>query len=496
MSVTYDDKNRQVVPRCLEYSTACSLKLLKVIRKQEEIQHTGLQDSNARQEWLDRPSIDTAVDFVGEALILKDFKSEEAIKTANYIISKAKSPSFLIRQLAGHFLEPKPLKWAEPSEIQSEHESREDIARLKKSVRMYPENSIAWSDLSLHYATLGQVDKAKTAMKVALYLGNNNRFILRSASRCFMHLGEPDRAIAILNRSGRCAIDPWIASAEIAIAERTGLKSRSISKARDLIKNENLTPLSKSELAISLGTLEMKGGSVKHAKKFMKQALIDPTENALAQAEWMVNQLKIDVDAMVQLRSIVPASYEATAVHLYYKKQFEQSLKAAEMWGKFQFLSSRPIIISMFLSSTHLDNDSKAIDIFNNALPAQIQNPLVINNYAFALARIGLTEVAATALSKININEVSDDEKLTLTATYGLVSFREGDIEQGRKLYSTAVRGFELINNFRSAARATYYWAVEEKRIKSQNAESKIREAKGRIERHNVFDFEDLVKKL
>lgn len=496
MSVTYDDKNRQVTPRCLEYSTACSLGLLRVIRKQEQIQKTGLEDSNARQEWLDGPSIATAVDFVAEALILKEFKSEEAIEAANYILNKGRAYSFLIRQLAGHFLEPKPLKWVEPSGIQSINERWEDIARLKKSVRIYPENPIAWSDLSLYYATLGQVDKSKMAMKVALYLGNNNRFILRSASRCFMHLGEPDRAIAILNRSGRCAIDPWIASAEIAIAERTGLKSRSISKARDLIKNENLTPLSRSELAISLGTLEMKGGSVKLAKKLMNQALIDPTENALAQAEWMVNQLKIDVDKMVKLRSVVPASYEATAVYFYYKKQFEQSLKAAEMWGKFQFLSARPIIVSMFLSSTHLDNDLKAVNIFENALPAQIENPLVINNYAFALARIGLTEDAAIALSKIDLNKVSDDEKLALIATSGLISFREEDFELGRELYSKAVKGFELINNLRLAAVATYYWAVEEKRIKSQNAESKIREAKGRIERHNVFELEDLVKKL
>lgn len=496
MSVTYDDKNRQVIPRCLEYSTACSLDLLRVIRKQEQIQKTGLQDSNARQEWLDRPSIATAVDFVAEALIIKEFESEEAIEAANYILNKERACSFLIRQLASHFLEPKPLKWAEPLEIQSINESREDIARLKKSVRMYPENPIAWSDLSLYYATLGQVDKSKMAMKVALNLGNNNRFILRSASRCFMHLGEPDRAIAILNRSGICAIDPWIASAEIAIAERTGLKSRSISKARDLIKNENLTPLSKSELAISLGTLEMKGGSVKLAKKFMNQALIDPTENALAQAEWMVTQLKIDVDAMVQLRSIVPASYEAAAVHLYYKKQFEQSLKAAEMWGKFQFLSSRPIIISMFLSSAFLNDDLKAIYIFENSLPAQRNDPLAINNYAFSLARIGRIKDALKELSEADFSDISDDEKLTITATNGLICFRKGNIEEGRKLYSMAIRGFEFLNDRRSAAMAAYYWAVEEKRIQSQYAESTVRDAKSRIDRFNVFDFEDLAKKL
>jgi len=496
MSVTYDDKNRQVIPRCMEYSTACALDLLRVIRKQDKIQITGLEDSNARQDWLDRPSIAAAVDFVAEALILKEFESEEAIEAAKYILSKERAYSLLIRQLASHFIEPKRLKWEETFEFQSINESREDIARIKKSVRMHPVNPIAWSDLSLYYATLGQVNKSKNAMKVALKLGNNNRFILRSASRCFMHMGEPDRAVKLLNDSGICAIDPWIASAEIAIAERNGLKSRSINKAKNLVKNENFTPLSRSELAMSLGTAEMKYGSVKKAKKLMNQSLVEPTENALAQAEWMATQLKIDVYEMVQLRSIVPASYEATAVHLYYKKEFEQSLRAAEMWGRFQFLSSRPIIVSMFLSSTHLENDKKAIDIFNNALPAQRENVLVMNNYAFALARIGLINEAVDAMNKINISEVTDDDKITLTATSGLICFREGEYEIGRKLYDKAVKEFESIKNLRSAAMATYYWAAEEKRIKSENAEEKIKEAKRGIEKQKVFELEDLAKRL
>jgi len=65
------------------------------------------------------------------------------------------------------------------------------------------------------------------------------------------------------------------------------------------------------------------------------------------------------------------ASVEATAVHTYYCKEFAESLKASKKWGIFQFLSSRPSILSMFISSTILNDDLGAIDIFNNALPAQ-----------------------------------------------------------------------------------------------------------------------------
>lgn len=496
MSVIYDDTNRQVVPRCVTYATACSLGLLRVNRKQEQVDKTEVTDSDARKEWIENPRIAAAVDLVGEALILKDFQSNDAIKAAKYILSKAPLSSLLIRQLANHFLEAPASVWMEANQVREADADREDIARLKKSVRNYPENPLAWSDLSLSYATLGQTEKSKMAMRVATNLARNNRFILRSASRCFMHLGEPDRAVAILNKSGLCALDPWIASAEIAISEGAGLKSKCIGKARHLIDNNNLTPFSRSELALSIGTIEMKSGSVRRAKKNIRQALIDPTENALAQTEWAASTFKVDFNDLIRLRNTVPASYEATAVHSFYGKEFAESLKASEKWGRFQSLSSRPVILSTFLSSCMLNDDLGAINIYNNSLPAQRASPLAINNYAFALARIGRTDDARKALNTALRYEPSREEKLVITATFGLIRFREGYVEEGRKFYTDAGRGFELIKDFRSAAIATYYWAVEEKGINSQNAESKIKEAKREIERHNVFEFIDLAKKL
>jgi tetratricopeptide (TPR) repeat protein len=496
MSVRYDDSNRQVIPRCLPYAIACSLGLLRITRRREQVYKTEVKDSNARVEWTENPSIAAAVDLVAEALIVKDFQSSEAIKAAEYILSNAPLSSLLIRQLANHFLEQPVSVWIEPSQIPEVNATKEGIARLKQSVRTYSRNPIAWSDLSLYYATLGQVDKAKMAMRVALSLAGNNRFILRSASRCFMHLDEPERAVAILNKSGLCASDPWIASAEIAISDSEGLKSKCISKARDLLEDNNLTPFSKSELALSIGTVEIKSGSVRRARKIIRQALVDPTENALAQAEWAASLHNVVFDDMLELRGTVPASYEATAVYEFYDKAFADSLKASEKWGRFQFLDSRPIVLSMFLSSCMLNDDLGAIRIFDNALPAQKENASAINNCAFALARIGRTEDAQKKLDELPRNEATRREELIITATMGLIRFRSGCVEEGRKLYTHAVAGLELLKDVHSAAIATYYWAVEEKRINSQNAESKILEAKNRIERYNIFEFEDLAKKL
>lgn len=497
MSVKYDDSNRQVIPRCLSYATACSLRVLRANRGTEQIGGTEVEDSDARREWVETPSLMSAIDLVAEATIVGDFKLREARRAAKYILSKGALCSSLVKELAGHFLAVPISTWKETGEILDKDGYRREVARLKWSVRDYPMNPIAWSDLSLNYATIGQIDKAKNAMRVATGLGKHNRFILRSASRCFMHLDEREEAVSILNKSGLCAIDPWIASAEIAISEATGLKSKCIGKAKDLVGNENLTPFSRSELAASLGTVEMKSGSVRKGKKIMRQAIVEPTENALAQVEWAACNFRIDFDDTLKLSKTVAAPFEAIAKHKYYGKEWKDSLEACKKWGRFQLLSSRPIILSTFIASCLLDNDSEAIMIFEDAVPAQKENPLAVNNYAFALTRVGRTRVAEETLDKCNLDKASLEDKLAISATRGLICFREGrNIEEGRRLYDEAVTGFERLENYSSVAIAKYYWAFEEKRIKSEEAETRIREAKRAIEQHNVFELEDLAKKL
>jgi len=484
------------MPRCLEYWTACSLGLLRTIRKKEEVSILNLEDSNARKDWLDGKTIPTAVDLVAEALVVKDFESREAIEGAKYILDRAESSSILIRELANHFLErPRPY-WIEPSDILTIDARGKYISRLKKSVRIHPVNPIAWSDLALSYVAIGQKDKGRTAMNVALGLTNKNRFILRAASRCFMHMHEPDRAVAVLHRSGLCESDPWIASAEIAISEGFGLKSKYISKSKRMIGDDNLTNFARSELASGMATIEFYSGSTKRAKKLMHQAVSDPTENALAQVEWLANQINDDIAEIHELGRSIPASYEAQALYLFHNKRFKEGLEASEMWSRYLYLSSRPIIHSSYVAALQMNDDTEAIRIIESCTPAQKDDPAAMNNYAFSLARSGNIERAVESIKKAKLYPLSERQKLVIVATEGLIAFRSKGIEKGRSLYSTAVRGFERIDDSRGAAMATYFWAVEEKRIRAQIATSVVEEAKRRVNRANILELEDLIEKL
>ena len=143
-----------------------------------------------------------------------------------------------------------------------------------------------------------------------------------------------------------------------------------------------------------------------------------------------------------------------------------------------------------------LDDDKEALRILDTSLPAQRNDPLIINNYACSLARSGDVAAAIEALDKVKFPDLEDWQKLTLAATQGLIYFRTDNIEQGRESYSLAIRGFEKINDNRSAAIAAYYLAFEEKRIQSPYVSKRVKEAKSRIIRFNVFEIEDLAKKL
>lgn len=491
MSGIFDVKHRQVIPRWLDYPTSCALGLLRKNAVSFQLPDSLTRNNQAPVDWHEKPSLSTAVDVVAEALILHDHENADAKNAATFILSNAPESSRLLREIAYQFMN-QPLSRTtflpDKPDLKQMHGC---VALLKRSVRHHPLNPIAWSDLSLCYAMLGTVEKSRRAMQVALDLGKYNRFVLRSAARCFVHVGEPDRAIRLLKDSKLIGIDPWITSAEIAIADNMERHGLHINEAKALVQNDNISPFEKSELAACLGTIESKGGYRKKAKKFMSQALQDPSENALAQIEWLARQLNTEI-AMPP--NLVPASFEAQARHLQREKKFIESMSAAEQWARFQPFSSRPLILATFLSSVSLENDAHTIEIVFNAAPAHRNSPLLMNNLAFALARQGKLEQASAALATIDIKNAQQRELLTLAATQGLIYFRMGLSDKGRELYRKAVLGFDSLQESQAATIASFYWAVEEKRIKSNDANERIVDAKKRLEKAPVPELENVAK--
>ena len=496
MSATFNTTIRQAIPRCLDYSSICSLGLLRAVREHEIKIRPEFQISNAVSKWQKNPNIYTAVDLLAEALILKDFKSEYARQAANYLLNQSKTTNPIIKELAVHFLEQPLINIALLLDISEPQNRYTKIANLKKSVRFYHRNPIAWCDMAINYATLGQIDKARSAMEVALNLAPNNRFILRSAARCFLHFKEYDRASHLLSHSPLYNVDPWITSAGIAIAESADIPTKSIKKAKALVEDDNLTQFSRSELSVSIGTKEMKNGAEKLAKTYMRQGIIDPTENALAQAEWMSSQLNADIGNFSKLGNKVPASYEAIARHLFYKEDFKNSLNSARQWCSYEPLSSMPFIFATYITSVCFDDDLESLRILTGALPLHKTDPDFMNNYICSLAQTGDMEAAIKNFMNLDLRNLKDHQIFVLTATQGLLCFRTNNAEKGRELYLEAIRGFERIKDPRSAAIAAYYLAAEEKLILSPHKDARIEDAKSRFKRFKVVELTKRINKL
>lgn len=324
------------------------------------------------------------------------------------------------------------------------------IRGIKDTLSRYTYNPVLFVELSRYYSILGQEEKAVNSMKVALHLAPENRFVLRSATRLFLHYQEEDNDYAeyihnILRTSPVTAYDPWLTSAEISVATVRDRSSRFIKKGIELINSKNIAPFNFTELASSIGTVELMHGSTKKSRDFFNKSLIRPNDNSLAQIEWATttdNQLNIDTTGVK-----VEMDFEANALDNYRKENFDEALVSALRWFADMPFSKRPILFASNLASTVMKDQPKAIAFLSEGLKSHPNDPVLINNLAYSLALENKTEEAFEALSRLKGAHIaSDTTKICLTATMGLAYFRQGFFDLGRQFYLDAIEETKHLN--------------------------------------------------
>ena len=60
------------------------------------------------------------------------------------------------------------------------------------------QDAVEWMDLARSFTTLGELTKASRSVGAAVKLAPTNRFIVRAASRFYVHSNEPERALSLL----------------------------------------------------------------------------------------------------------------------------------------------------------------------------------------------------------------------------------------------------------------------------------------------------------
>ena len=475
MSVSQPDKERRLLPRWQpSQSTIVAGELLpEGASTPVKAAESPLPDEHFErrlEEWRRDRSIDVAAELVGSALVLGRTTEIEA---AARLLAEANSdvPSTL-REMAQQALEGPVAHDAQRAPTRPGRLQRPTlylgISQLRHYLHENPRDAYAWIDLARLYTILGQNSKSHRAVQTALAIAPEDRFVLRASARYLVHVDEPEDAQRLLMRARATSSDPWLMAAEISVAQVAERSPRMAAQAQRALKQGTWTARSRSELAGSIGTLLLGEGAVPRARQFFRQSLVDPTENAVAQAQWAAAQSS-GLIVPVQLLE-APHSHEARALRDQSLGNWDNVIAQCWEWAEYEPTSSRPMITGSYVAAIGSEDGETILDFTERGLASEPRNSILLNNKAVGLAYLGRLDEAAEVLLNVAIEASPFVSRPALYATTGLILFRSGNLQGGRKFYERAIAHPYAKQDRRVQALAVWHLALEETR--SGNAEA------------------------
>lgn len=417
----------------------------------------------------------TAADLIETAIV--EGLPEEAVRAARILLLPRSGATPLLREQAGRLL--REVHGESEHLGQTEDDPGSSVAPWRAATRSYPRDPLAWVELALGYVTVGKNEAALRAMAVALQLAPNDRHVLRSASRLFLHRRDAGQAHDLLRNNAATRTDPWLMAGEIALSSLAGRSPRFFKAGVALVDEGGTRPLHLSELASAIGTVHLKEGNRK-ARRLFNTSLIDPTGNSLAQAEWVNPRLGglVDRDSLDRKAD----SIEARVFEAYWRGEFREMVKRCEAWRVEEPYSSRPAQFASGAAITIEDFD-ETLRFCDEGLKKNPEHTVLKNNRAYALVATERYTDAAPLIASCLANAEGDD-RARLTATHGFLFMRTGDLDRGTKLYRDAISSLRRSNNLVSESLAWAYFAQEAARAGLPEAAQILEDARNACKRH------------
>jgi tetratricopeptide (TPR) repeat protein len=444
MANIFQPKARHVVPTFRGFADTVSSK---------ELLPTGLVapaplafDAAALIEaWETSKTLGTAGDLLGGALVSGHVELPGVRDAATFVLERStEAPTVLVavsRQLLGKDSAraavplPRLAGFVESHSRQALHRA---IAENRRSAARFPRNPIIYVENARLYSIVGNQERAMKNMRTALSLAPFNRFVLRCAARLYAHYREEDRALHLLRTNPRTSRDPWLASAELALAGMVGEESGLVRRDLALASSDVHSPASLSELSSGLASALLLAGDRRKSRSLFRAALVQPNDNSLAQVEWAFSQDRLfDVDVA---SFGVERNYEALARDAFSRAEWLAVLTHCESWFMDMPFTRGPVVMGAHVASVVLDDYDAAILFCKAGLVSHPSDQLLQNNLAYALALAGRVDEAATILDGVTLGaEVGETTRISIGATRGLVAFRRGLVDVGRALYHDAI---------------------------------------------------------
>ena len=486
-----NSEDRQVIPRWRLFAeTLATGELSALTSAPRESVEKELQALRAAH--VETPNLYTAADLLS-ALIASGAASAEVDDLTEALLVDGRIPRPLQSMLSG------PLNRA-GNIAESAHLTMDSsgsramttVRQLRTRLPKFPRNAVSWVDLALAYTTLGLNTKAERAMETALALAPHSRFVLRSASRLFVHLGEFDRAYTVLSENPRTSQDPWLLAAELSTSQLAFGRFANIRVAREALASRSFSPLALSELASEVATGEVYSGHDKRARHLFAQALIHPNENAVAQAASLAEKGDLRLDPAI---FEINRGFEARAITHAQHAAWSLATEEARRWHEDEPFALDPVTFGSYAAALGAADYETALALAENGLRAHPDEPVLRNNAAFSLANLNRTAEARGHLDHIRTGSSDPDADIYL-ATEGLVLFREGSLLAGRSAYQRAIEGLVRANRESTGAIAAILWAAEETRLQTPIAPQAVRLAREGADRFPTPESQTLIERL
>ncbi len=472
MSASVPDNDRHLVPRWRQSNEAIKSGELVWHRGASTRRRSGPEFDERLAEWRSRPSIEVAAELVATSVVVG--RQSETMDAAKFLLQSRNGAMPLVKEMALTVLGQAQEKAAprpalspgrlDPKVVYS------NISSLRSRLRRFPRDAFAWVDLARLYTVLGQLAPAERAITNALAISPNDRFVLRSGSRFFLHADDKEQALAHLQRSSATQNDPWLMAAEISFAQILNRRSRTATMARRRVSTGDWHPRSESELQGALATMLMKDGSGRSARKMFQQSLIDPTENAVAQAQWASGHTEGLVVPSASLSGLEAS--EARALKARGAESWSDVISECWSWAELEPTSVRSMIMGSFTAGVALQDASTVIEFAKRGLTAEPTNFSLLNNLIVGLIYQGNLDLAYQKILELKAD--TGAETVAVFALQGLLKFRSGDHSAGRGLYDKAIQHPEALRNARIRSLALWHLAQEEAAAKTEFAAAAI----------------------
>ncbi len=446
MNDTQSKKREHILPKWVSPKNAILRGEIASPRKVPFILNkTTIQSIEKEKETFNAsPSVEIAGYLLGASLLVND--RNLAIDMASFLKNRTDSNK-IIQDVTARIVE-------SDSHI-LDSKTAFDISLLRNWLNDFPRNAFAWIEIGRLYTMQGQIEKAKRAVITALSLAPSNRYIVRCGIRFFLHTMEFDLAWHYIKKANNLIKDPWLKALELNVAMLANKKTPSFKS----FVPKNMTfenTFHYSELLESYGNLEMQNGNSNKAKKQFRAAWVNPSEAVVAHAEWVTR------NKLPGLRSESPVEYQKSLEALswvqYYALDFEAAMETVKKWQMEETYSSNPFAVGSSIACC-ADRPEVAAEMTRFGLKINKGDWLLINNLCYSLLQAGKIDEAE---EEFKTYKLENDNNIFYLATKGLLKFKQGHYDEGRKYYTESIEQCKKMGEIELMIRATLNLAIVE----------------------------------